>query len=421
MPAFDFTCEMCRTQIVNQYPMYASTNYGEGVGYNSETEEFYRMEMLCSACYNERVYTNPQRVTCPCCGAPSVLLDSLSLMNFEENGTRVMCPQCVRRYSFYCDSCDERVLHRDSDRYTTAGGASICGDCYEGNYFTCEECDGIYHQDRMHGDYMCPGCYEDNNTRRLIHDYGYRPTPNFIGGARDRKTLFFGCELEVNVGYDFDIKDKASAVLNLMNEFHEDRVYLKNDSSVGRGFEIVTHPHTYEEACKLWMEKWSESIDGITSHASGHCGFHVHVSRRPLTNMHIQKLVVFINAPENAHLVRTVAQRDCTSYAVLKPNKRIGHCRYSDDRYEAINLENSNTIEFRIFRGNTRKDRILKNLQFVKASIDFTRDRSYRELSATNFCKFISSNKKEFKHLYSFLVHKDFYPGVVALNEQVDN
>lgn len=421
MSELNFNCDLCGNHFSDRYPMYGATSYGEGVRLDPNTGEFIALDTMCQSCYSHRNYTEPPRVTCPCCGMTDIHISNLQLMNFEINGTRVMCSQCVRRHSFWCDCCEDRLLHEDITRYITANGLSVCSDCCEANYFTCEECEGIYHTDRMRDEGLCPGCYEDNRTHKIIHDYGYRPMPNFIGGARDRKTLFFGCELEVNVDYDFDIKEKASKVLDLMNEFHEDRVYIKNDSSVGRGFEIVTHPHTYEEACKLWMEKWSESIDGITSHASGNCGFHVHVSRRPLTNMHIQKLVVFINAPENGHLVRTVAQRDCTSYAVLKPNKRIGHCRYSDDRYEAINLENSNTIEFRIFRGNTRKDRILKNLQFVKASIDFTRDRSYRELSASNFCKFISSNKKEFKHLYSFLVHKNFYPGVVVLGEQGDN
>ena len=427
MPAFDFTCDICSSQPENEYPYYASTNYGSGVALNPDTGEFFRITQMCRSCYNNRTYLEVQLVNCPCCFRQNLRLDSLSMMLFEDNNTRVMCPTCVTRNSFYCNCCEARIMYRHADRYTTASGDSICSDCYEESYFTCETCTDIYHQNMMVDEEegraccICRNCYSRARTRRLIHDYSYKPTPNFIRGSNDKKDMFFGCELEVNVGYDFDIEDKASKILSLMNESKEDRVYIKSDSSVGRGFEIVTHPHSYEEACKLWADRWSESIEGITSHASGNCGFHVHVSRRSLTNMHIQKIIVLINAPENGHLIRTIAQRDCTSYAVLKQDKRIGHCSHSEDRYEAVNLQNRNTIEFRIFRGNTRKERILKNLQFVKASIDFTRDRSYRELSSNNFCKFVSNNKKEFNHLYTFLVYKNFYPGVAVVREQVDN
>jgi hypothetical protein len=282
--------------------------------------------------------------------------------------------------------------------------------CYHNYYFQCTSCDQVHRNSQvMVRDELeyCAECYDVEFNGARIHNYNFRPSPKFFGtDKRNDRVIYFGCELEVCVNEDYGIKDKAKEVKDLLG----DRVYLKNDSSIGRGFEIVTHPHTFEAAKELWGKAWEEDIEGLSSHVPGTCGFHVHVSRKPLTTMHIQKIVVFINAPENADLVKTVAQRACHEYGKLKTDKIIGHCRYSEDRYEAINLENSNTIEFRIFRGNMRKDRILKNLEFVKATIDFTRDRSYRGLSATEFLKFVKANRKEFSHLAEYLETRKFHP-----------
>jgi hypothetical protein len=254
----------------------------------------------------------------------------------------------------------------------------------------------------------CGNCYDSVVEGNPIFGYCFKPKPRFFGTKQQPKDkiLYFGCELEVAVDDDEDVEDKAVEVAALM----KDRAYLKKDSSIGRGFEIVTHPHTWEEIRKLWQDQWNEDIPGLSSHTSGTCGFHVHVSRAPLTKMHIQKIVVFVNAPENHDLVKTVAQRACNKWGILKADKKIGHCAHSEERYEAVNLENRQTIEFRIFRGNMRKDRILKNLEFVKATIDFTRDRSYRELSAGRFLEFVKANRKEFPNLDEYLSSRAFHP-----------
>jgi hypothetical protein len=293
----------------------------------------------------------------------------------------------------------------------------ICGGCYEADYFTCERCEGVYHNDDMSFDeaedeyvYICQHC--DNKETKLIKEYNFKPAPRFFGLKEDsdrRKKIFYGCELEVYVKSDYDINEKAKEVASCLNK-NDEQVYFKNDSSIGRGFEIVTHPHTWEEVTKLWLENWDEKIRGISSHNSGTCGFHVHVSRRPLTELHIQKMVQFVNDAANESLIKTVAQRACDEYGRLNAAKKVGNCRYGEDRYEAINLQNMNTIEFRIFRGNLRKERIMKNLEFVKATIDFTRDRSYRDLTTPSFLKFVSGNRKHYKHLHDYLNNVHFYP-----------
>ena len=404
----EYTCDNCDCTIDNSNYLTVSGDHDEAVmvDSNGEVNVVYR---LCSDCYNKYndLYNS---MMCDDCGTDKPVCH----MNRVDG--RSLCNSCVSRNYFYCEHCEERY-RRDQDNdgpYRRHDGYLICYSCFEDYYFSCSSCGNIYHGDDSHStdyDVYCENCYEEEDDSSLIKDYGYKPyNLNFFGTGK----LFFGCELEVNVSNNYSLDDKASEVLGLLNGFGDDHVYLKHDSSVGRGFEIVTHPHSYEEIRKLWLEKWSENLRGITSHASGKCGFHVHVSKKAFTPMHIQKLVVFINAPENAALVRTVAQRDCSEWGRIKHDKAIGHCGHSYDRYEAINLMNSQTIEFRIFRGNARKNRILKNIEFVKASIDFTRDRSYRDLSATRFIEFVQQNKKEFKYLHEYLSTTPLYPNPTA-------
>lgn len=404
----NYTCDNCNCSIESHNRSIVSGDYDEAVMVNDEGEVNV-VYYLCSDC-QDKYYNINTRMECNDCG-----MDNAVCRMNRIDGKNV-CNNCVTRNYFVCEHCEERCRRdRNNDGpFTRHDGCNICYSCFEDYYFSCSSCGNVYHNDDCRStdyDVYCESCYEEEDDSSLIKDYSYKPhSPSFFGTGK----LFFGCELEVNVSSNYTLDDKASEVIDLLNDDGNDHVYLKSDSSIGRGFEIVTHPHSYDEIRKLWLEKWSENLRGITSHHSGRCGFHVHVSRKAFTSMHIQKLVVFINAPENANLVRTVAQRDCSGWGRIKHDKSIGHCGYSYDRYEAINLMNHHTIEFRIFRGNARKNRILKNIEFVKASIDFTRDRSYRDLSADRFIEFVQKNKKEFKYLHEYLSTTPLFPNPTA-------
>jgi hypothetical protein len=203
-------------------------------------------------------------------------------------------------------------------------------------------------------------------------------------------------ELEVNTD---EIRDHAESVIDMLGEDH---VYLKEDGSIGSGFEIVTHPHTLAGQRKLWSQ-W-EAPSGMTSAKSGDCGIHVHYSRQGLSALHINRMVVFLNAPENLRLIECIAQRSNNSFCKIKQKSISGNG--SCDRYEALNLTNNSTIEFRIFRGNTRKERIIKCIEVAVAVVNWTRDRSYRDLSHGNFVAWVSKNSKEYPALSKYIEEK---------------
>src|SRR5690606_30357619 len=52
----------------------------------------------------------------------------------------------------------------------------------------------------------------------------------------------------------------------------------------------------------------------------------------------------------------------------------------ANHRYKAINLCNSNTVEFRIFKGTLKRDTIIASIQWVDVLIRFCRNTSLKDL-----------------------------------------
>lgn len=343
-------------------------------------------------------------VECDRCGAfvpegDEIVANVVPFYDYSRAGNartewNTLCESCSDNHTFQCGDC-ERNYHMDS--HNEVGERSICGDCIC-EYNSCGSCDTMAQGLEYSEDDDCYYC-EDHMPRdsKLIHGYDYKPTASFFG--RRGTVLYYGVELEVNTP-NGDTADVAEKVLADMNNDDKVHIYLKKDGSLSSGFEIVSHPHSFDASVTLW--KRFVAPDGVVSHNGGECGMHVHVSRKYFSPLHLQKLIVFINAPENTEFIKFIAQRDPQRWAKIL-EKKIGHALLSEDRYEAINITNRHTVEFRIFRGNTLTSRILKNLEFVKASIEWTKDRSYRELTATAFKKYIARNKALYPNLHEFI------------------
>lgn len=288
-----------------------------------------------------------------------------------------------------CADCDERFAA--GAEMTDIDERSICPRCIE-DYYRCDTCNDWVHAERVHSDLHGEGtyCYICAPRRDCrVHSYSYKPQPKFYGEG----PLYFGCELEVNCDHE------PSAADWFMDRLGENRIYLKEDGSLSTGFEIVSHPHSFTEALKLWSNVNPSAP--ATSYESGECGFHVHVSRNALTKFQIQKLVVFVNAPENYEFITHIAQREGNGFSKYK-TKKIGMPE-SGDRYEAVNLENKNTIEFRIFRGTLKTERLLKNIEFCHAAIHWVSTASYRELTHEKFSAYVTANRKLYKNLWLYL------------------
>lgn len=333
-----------------------------------------------------------------------------------------LCPSCRKQHLLYCDHCGAAFWNTNN-----AGSTSIplCQDCYNEHYCRCERCGDLLAQDEACYDNQsdrdyCEDCFEQIRENH-IHDYSYKPNPIFYGDG-DR---YFGLELEIDgAGRD---ADKARQLLAVANAEHE-HVYIKTDSSLEDGLELVTHSCTlsYHQTKLPWEGLAAKASSlGYLSHKTATCGLHIHVNRTAFSSDCerqedcIGRILFFIEKHWGELLKfsrRTEAQlsRWASKYGLKSTPKDVLHHakRGSEGRYTCLNLQNWNTIEFRIFRGTLRYNTMIASLQLVDEICRLAlllSDEAMTDLSWTNFVEGIQAEE-----LITYLKERRLY-----LNEPV--
>lgn len=325
------------------------------------------------------------------------------------------CTSCVSAITqeygenafFYCEECNSYEYRENARDF---GSDTICSHCYNDNVTQCDDCDELYWHNNDHD------C-DENISNNLIHDYSYRPRPHFFGQAK----YHFGFELEVESEGN-SRKAGASYVVDRLSP----RVYLKNDGSLDEGFEIVSHPHSLEELQKKF--NW-EVLDGLKKQGfrSWHtntCGLHVHVSRTAFGEVNKRSDILKAQSHElrfikliydNQRQIERLAGRS-SSYAKFNDKGKLANrVKYGqqDDRYEAVNSQNTSTLEVRVFRGSLKPARVLSAIELVHASVEYTRD---LKVNANN-------NALKWIHFVRFVADQaETYPNLVnAIQNTFDN
>lgn len=361
--------------------------------------------------------------TCDRCDSVESINDSF----YTVDGNDTWCEMCTENCAYYCDSCNE--YNSDNTSRVADRGSYYCDDCLDNCYY-CEDCD------EWNAD-GCDSCSGDTDGagNRVIHDYQYRPDPIFHSTKSDER-LFFGIEIEVETRVN-----KSASAMHAYQLESVDLAYLKNDGSLNHGFEIVTHPMSHDfyknEAGHLWevIEALRTQDDiKVKSWDTTTCGLHIHISRTGFSggaHMHRFLNLVYTN-PEFYSILagRTSDQwakftdiyqreyvrdrygnRVTDDYGTYQSmtKRTFKHKLDTDrnsDRYSAVNTNNANTLEMRIFRGTVNTETIKSQLDLAHASVEYTRTLSVRDinngaLTADNFMWYIFQNE-------------DVYPQLVA-------
>ena len=184
-----------------------------------------------------------------------------------------------------------------------------------------------------------------------------------------------------------------------------EHIYCKHDGSLEDGFEIVSHPMSLD----YHMDEmpWDSVIQeakyyGYRSHQAGTCGLHIHVSRKAFGRTEseqdacIARILYFVEKNWGELLKfsrRTPIQleRWAARYGLKEhPRDILYHAKnpYGKGRYTCVNLENKDTIEFRMFRGTLKLNTFLATLRMVDRICDvalFMSDEEIKNLSWTTF------------------------------------
>ena len=372
--------------------------------------------------------TDNKRISCRCeiCG------EEITGTVYEFEGT-TMCEDCYSEHTFKCEECGERHWESESHwvedemicyycyvnetfcceecnatllRRSDAGDSrfSLCEDCRDNYYVSCEDCDCLIREDNawyQNGNPFCRECYDEKREPDYIHSYNYKPEPKFRGFTENYR--YFGVELEIALGGEDE--ENAEEFLQILNgdTSSEVNAYIKHDSSLENGMEIVSQPATlnYHKTMINWEEFMKRAIHrGYRSHKSDCCGLHVHVSRdtfgddSDIQNQNIAKLIYFVEKfwAEMFRFSRRTEytiQRWASRYGYEKTAEEVYEkARNYGDRYKNINLCNRSTIEFRFFRGTLKYNTFIATLQLVNEICNVAITLSQKDIDKLSWSEF---------------------------------
>lgn len=375
----------------------------------AEDDEFYETadgRIICESCYEDSYFT------CEDCGDIYPMDDAVSI----NNGEMYVCQDCADDTGNYhhCVSCDEYFTSRSRGYYELANGDCVCDRCADGNVAECNDCGEYFWIDDMEEDedcwgdtiYFCPNCAR--GRKKKIHDYGYKPAPKYKVHNHDEfwtddsiKELLFGVELEIDKGKD------PEDVAEEITEAHDD-IYCKHDGSLDYGVEIVSHPCTLEYHLKDlgWDDICNIALrNNFKSHEARTCGLHVHVGRRQLSeniseqNDNIAKIIILVDRHWNNIVRFTRRTEEQLSRWAERPEIVDKIANFSDGnigrkvmnevncrgRYQAVNLQNRNTIEFRIYNGTLKVSTLYATLQFTSNICKYAMTHSFDDCFASQW------------------------------------
>jgi hypothetical protein len=336
---------------------------------------------------------------------------------YNDVENELWCRSCTNNDAHWCDLCDSYFTGYTYG--TDDSSDTMCERCYENNTTYCEDCDSTY----LDG---CTYDHDSGNDGRIIHDYSYRPDPQFHSSNGEQTRLYFGIEIETEVrGGDYSYRTTAAEYAQQQLEMY-DLAYLKSDGSLECGFEIVSHPlsHSYfmNDATRFWDTiKKLKSDYGMMAWGTKTCGLHVHISRAGFNGgSHQHRFLQLVY--NNKRFYELLAGRSSSHWAkfddIFDPETgaksfKSKFDRHGSDRYSAVNTNNRNTLEMRIFRGSLNPRFIKSAIDLAHASVEYTRVMSVKEvrddgLSCLKFRQYIESKSDLYPSLNERLaIHKN--------------
>jgi hypothetical protein len=198
--------------------------------------------------------------------------------------------------------------------------------------------------------------------------------------------------------------------------FGPQNVYVVHDGSIQDGIEIVSHPFSWQ-SYKKTREQWDDLLNYVKSKGwSGEgkrCGFHVHMTKNAFQPFQLYKFLKFFYEEKNKPFVYVMAGRKATSYSIIskkdvenlpKVAKNKKNEPAEGSHYHAVNLNNHDTVEVRLFKGLTEPFEFHKNIEFLMALFEFSRDHKPTQMNGKKFTKYATAHAKRFPCLVEWLI-----------------
>lgn len=412
---------------MEDYSIYTCCDCGELCEAETYQDTDQRMNILCNSCENN----GSDYKLCSRCG----YYEEHCIIT--EDSEQSYCNDCID-HIYQCEECggyfEYPISVRQDDNNTT-----VCNHCYDYcDYVSCEECGRIVYSDDtyMHdGACYCYFCHCDIEERmgdlsNWVHDYSWKPDPNFYGGE-DNDKFRIGVELEIMNGENISFCQDTEDI---------EEIYLKRDCSIDDGLEIVTHPMTisyFNHDFPLTDILSAAKSNGFDSHNNRKCGLHVHVDIRYLGKTQIDqkytiakllllcerffddKLVNF--SRRTAHQLNRWCKKPQMNYDQHEDTigvliEKIDSKQHYEDRYQTINLQNGNTIEFRIFRGSLVEQTVRASIQLCEVLTNYAKN---NDINKIQVCTWEEAVKSDYVELNAYMESRGLVEKVEPKSEDV--
>ena len=321
--------------------------------------------------------------------------------------------ECAHEAGYYwCDHCE---TWNSNTCYLNDINETWCRDCLDEDAYCCDDCgeyfgdrDSVVYDEDTDG-YYCEDCYERRRSPICsYHTSKNRGVYSFLCTKMQEKRSdvpYMGFELEVDEGCSR--RDAAKEI----NDAAPGVFFFENDGSLGSyGFEIISQPasilwHIEHRGLYEELRCIARNYD-YTSHQNGNCGFHIHVDKQffgdGLDVATAKLLFLFERHWDNLFkFARRESTRWCHRYKEDRrfckaiPNGKQIVVDYPSivtaakqrelDRYHAVNLTNTHTIEIRLWRGTLNVQTMMATLKFTARLCVLAKTRSAVELAAMSF------------------------------------
>lgn len=346
---------------------------------------------------------------------------------FVDTVDGLLCNSCAHSYQA-CAYCGYKY-HKHSLHTNNYNGQTICANCLE-NRKECSICHNYYTElsyNKLMKIYTCDNCKQyittctgcnkpfirtDNYNQchtclqktvslsASINNYSFVPQLFFNKLPHETTKVFYGFENEMqNITNNYN-----ETTFNFIpKNFKQTELYLKSDSSIDHGVEIVSHPFTFKA---FQAVDWSKLFTRKTSrHRS--CGMHVHISKNAFTRLHLFKVIRFIY--DYPDFLTFIAERASNHYChKLDKNTMVRNAKNYKERvgekYDQVNIQKRNTVEFRFFANANKEETLRKNIEFLDALYYFTKLKGLRSTERlSEFIKYVEYNQEVYPNLYMFM------------------
>lgn len=322
------------------------------------------------------------------------------------------CPVCGKpfngiRHNFELDnSKDLKALSKLNPLIITEVGDrfSICNDCHSKLFYYCDRC-----SERVHKHELCK-CIQNK-----VLSYGNKTTvfPIYNGIVKYPK-LRLGLEIETLFHGKMD---REEALTEFTKVIGPSLCKFKYDNSLGpNGIEFVTMP-MYFEHFKEMSKKWDKAFK-VYGRLGGHSfndyrtGCHIHISRNAFVGYkHLYNF--YIGITKNPRFTFRIAKRAENRFCAT-PAYRMG-CRFNGienyaytairseygSRYQMINLENKDTIEVRVYKGNIKWSSVMGYIEHVYSMFEYSLliTNQKKEFTVEEYRQFVITNRDRYPEL----------------------